>query len=398
MAFEGVFSNIDYGLPVRARQADADRLQRSIGQGMAQYNAQQDRELKRRQLEQEASEVDVEQLAQEGYMAIAAGGQPTLIQAQAMDVSFAMMRPQARLDQTGLPVISQPIDPRTRLGGLVEQPPAPRYDLPIGTKGIVPDQRKTIDGAQVMPMDQAQINAALSGGGVFPPSQPPPPISPAVSPEEFATAQAARDVAITGRGAETPLAIKEELGAKGGLQEYLGKKKIDSVFAGVKLGEKSLAQQKKYEDSLKIMLEGYRGLIEEGAAIQTLSKDSDWGDVFKNLSAAAASTGVGQGIAGASGTRAQAARESMNRTLPLMFGSLRTLLGLTGKELDTPKEKAFYMKALPSAGVSIGSNLDNIEELSNRFGNSETASTVQAVRDLLNGDGTSKGVWSIKRK
>ena len=77
----------------------------------------------------------------------------------------------------------------------------------------------------------------------------------------------------------------------------------------------------------------------------------------------------------------------MKRTLPLMFGSLRTLLGMTGKELDTPKEKEFYMNALPSAGTSIGSNLDNIEELSNRFGNSETALMVQSVRDLLNGEG-----------
>jgi hypothetical protein len=193
---------------------------------------------------------------------------------------------------------------------------------------------------------------------------------------------------------------KADVGVRGHLAKYMGEKEINSVFAGEKLGQESLAQQGAYEDSLKIMLQGYEDLIKSGGAVQTLSKDSDWGDVLKNITAATASSGIGQKVAGMAGTESQAAREKMNRTLPLMFGNLRKLLGMTGKELDTHKEKEFYMNSLPSAGTSIGSNLDNIEELSNRFGNSETASRVQAVRDLLSEDGKpgTTGEWSIKRK
>lgn len=402
MAFENLFSGIDFQAGNRMALAQQQQMQQAIGQGMAQYNAQQDREMKQRQMEQEAGKLDLGQAAQEALFK-QSQGIPLTQQETAAINAFSTLK--------GAPMryVPDPLNPGSlraipgqtlaQRSGLVEQQPqVPQmYGLPPGAQGIAPDPRTTIDGAQVMPINQAQMNAALSGGGQSP--LPPPPISPSlVTADQFAAAKLPPSPRYEGSLAQDIEAGEADVGVKEHLIKYRGEKEINSVFEGQKLGQKSLAQQNKYEDSLKIMLDGYKNLITEGAAVQTLSKDSDWGDVLQNISAAVSSTGVGQKIAGAAGTRAQAARESMNRVLPLMFGSLRGLLGMTGKELDTPKEKEFYMKALPSAGVSIGSNLDNIEELSNRFGNSETAAMVQEVRDLLSKEPKATGEWSIKRK
>lgn len=51
MAFENVFGNVNYGQIAAAKQANADRFQQAIGQGIAAYELGQERDLKRRQLE-----------------------------------------------------------------------------------------------------------------------------------------------------------------------------------------------------------------------------------------------------------------------------------------------------------------------------------------------------------
>lgn len=47
MAFENVFGNVDYGAIPRARQMEADRLNRAVGQGIAAGQQAQSRELKK---------------------------------------------------------------------------------------------------------------------------------------------------------------------------------------------------------------------------------------------------------------------------------------------------------------------------------------------------------------
>lgn len=54
MAFEGVFSNIDFQAPNRAATQQQNLLMQAIGQGMANYNRSQDRELQSRQLDMTA--------------------------------------------------------------------------------------------------------------------------------------------------------------------------------------------------------------------------------------------------------------------------------------------------------------------------------------------------------
>ena len=56
MAFENAFGGINYGMIPRARQAEANRFQQALGQGMAAYNAKQDRELKERQMQLRAEQ------------------------------------------------------------------------------------------------------------------------------------------------------------------------------------------------------------------------------------------------------------------------------------------------------------------------------------------------------
>lgn len=146
MAFENVFRGIDFGAPYRARQNEENLLMQAIGQGMAAYERGEDRKLRERQLdikENQKDAFDLKQTAIEGYMAISRGQEPTPIQSQAMDVSAAMMRPTSYVNQMGVPVVQQPVDPRAALNS------------PMGSQAI-PDMPVSVPPVSMAQLEQQQ--------------------------------------------------------------------------------------------------------------------------------------------------------------------------------------------------------------------------------------------------
>lgn len=70
MAFENVFGNVDFGIIPRARQMEANRFQEALGQGIAAYNAGQDRKQKERLMEMKAQNGEGFKLQKAAEMAL----------------------------------------------------------------------------------------------------------------------------------------------------------------------------------------------------------------------------------------------------------------------------------------------------------------------------------------
>lgn len=101
------YENINWFAPAQARQQEAARFQEMIGQGIARAERAQDRELKRRQLEQKAAS-DYKQVAMDELNRIALGGQPTERGQAAISVMQQTSAPQVYPDPVTGQMITRP--------------------------------------------------------------------------------------------------------------------------------------------------------------------------------------------------------------------------------------------------------------------------------------------------
>lgn len=76
----------------------------------------------------------------------------------------------------------------------------------------------------------------------------------------------------------------------------------------------------------------------------------------------------GQDIARAFATKNQRLRDQIGQKVPLMFMQLRKSGNLTGKELDSLREREFYLNALFKRGASISTVMEALENVSQEFG------------------------------
>jgi len=231
MGFANVFGNIDYGMLPRAQIAQQNQLMQAIGQGIGTYERRQDREMKRKQMEQKAQELDLSQAAQEALYKMAQNIPLTPQEEAAIQAYSTFKPPQTFIDPLTQNQVTRP--------SLAESAGLPPFAQALG---IPPAQQ-----GGLTPPSFASI-PPVSEGELFGPSLPAPgrpePMPPSgfVAPErlgvrgEIMEAEFGRDVAkerATG-----------EIGAEIGLDVYQGKKEIDDVFEGQKLNKASLAKQK----------------------------------------------------------------------------------------------------------------------------------------------------------
>lgn len=388
MAFENVFGNVDFGQISRARQNEANQLQQAIGLGMAQGQAAQDRDLKLRQLEMDAAEdaVNFKKLGPQAIMK-KLQGLPTTPQEDAAAALYdAINTGAAQFDALGRPIGTRG-SPMDALGmqqgmGIPQQPQAglppqtgfggiPPVNLGADISGLPPSpEGARLDVGMIEPIDTAQL-----GSGNVPYNAPQDVVSTDVNPVDY-----------KGPFEESVPAITGEIGGNIELQVFEGKKNISSIYEDEKLNKASVKKQKSYENLLGDLLKGYEGLIEAGGAVKTLSDDSNISDIAKNIAASAGASRAGQAIGGALGTKAQGSRDEINRTIPMMFGDLRMLMGMTGKELDTQRERDFYLNALSDPSTNMETNLNIIEGLSDRFGDGKTSAKIDDLRKMLRKD------------
>jgi len=172
MSFKNTFGGIDFQVGNRAQQGQMDRFSQAVGQGIAQYNKAQDRELQREALGQKqraaeaAAAQDYEQVAMNELNRIAMGGAPTpdgqaavkVMQQTAQDRMYTDIAGNVRTNKSPWKNIGTGEDQSTNIGGDTGQAPS-----------------TLLQGINVPPVTQTQLQQGAPQGSATPFPQPPSP-------------------------------------------------------------------------------------------------------------------------------------------------------------------------------------------------------------------------------
>lgn len=175
MAFENVFGNVDFRLPVQAAQQQQATFLDAIGKGVAAYERGQERDLRRRQLEAKQGEFDLNNAAVNAAMKLELGQELTPQERAALDVKAKTSSPRVYTDQLGNQVV-QPSGWANFAGmtggtSFVEdrRSNTPNYAGAAGQRlgdtgygqGTNPAMSMPYDEIQPLPMNQADVEQAL---------------------------------------------------------------------------------------------------------------------------------------------------------------------------------------------------------------------------------------------
>lgn len=181
------------------------------------------------------------------------------------------------------------------------------------------------------------------------------------------------------------LEAEKDIDVRGNVEE----KRLISELERQKEDQETKTKRKEYEGLLEDLLSSYEKLDKMGARVKTVEGGvlRDPYQAAKNVGSTIAAsesfdplgiTPGGQDIGRALGTEAQAERDKIMKTVPIMFGDLRKIIGLTGKELDNPRERDFYLKALTDLNTDIGTTRHILKRLSERYGTGEVSKKLSA--------------------
>ena len=104
----------------------------------------------------------------------------------------------------------------------------------------------------------------------------------------------------------------------------------------------------------------YTVLDKEGGIVSTNNR------IGTNIAARLGSTGLGQTLAGAVGTDAQSARDSIAMTRPLLLQAIMKATGMSAKQMDSNAELKLYLATATDPTLGLEANmqaLDRIEQL-----------------------------------
>lgn len=258
------FENINWGMPVQAKMNEAANFQSMIGQAIASYQANQERDIKRRQLEMEG--VNVEKVAENALLKQNMGMPLTPKEQAAIQTMGQIGRPQIYMDSYGQQVV-QP-SPWASLGlsqGQLQ---------PIGAMRPSQAQGDAIYG-EIPPVD---LNAPIQSNGKTPLGPPLnqnmilgmetlPPVAPKMPANEMPNLKVDGPLAGTPRGAlmeaEALLKLKGEK-AKANVDVEKQKKlsaipelKIKEGYAPSDTEKKEMVKIKAAYDQLVPMFETY---------------------------------------------------------------------------------------------------------------------------------------------
>ncbi len=124
----------------------------------------------------------------------------------------------------------------------------------------------------------------------------------------------------------------------------------------------AIGAKKNVSTILNDMSLAYEQLKEGGA---TISPDQD---AMDNLTARAATSGIGQLIGGAVGTKNQSVIDELSNMRPILMQQIAQATGMSSKQMDSNKELQFYLQAATDPTKGLPANLAAIKRLDKMFG------------------------------
>jgi len=190
-----------------------------------------------------------------------------------------------------------------------------------------------------------------------------------------------------GDGKVTPLPIPADV-------DLAAKKELETTKADVIGGGKITPKAKKADAQKRVsgvlndLKAHYEELDKLGGIIDTEES------TLSNIGARIGSSGLGQAVGRATGTKEQEIRDMINNSRPLLINFIRQASEMGARGLDSQKELEFYLQAATDPQRSIQANLNAIKVLEKAYG-----ATSETVEGKVNekGSGGFK-IKSIKRK
>ena len=109
-----------------------------------------------------------------------------------------------------------------------------------------------------------------------------------------------------------------------------------------------------------------------------------------NVGAWLGTTGIGQTIGGAVGTKAQSARDSIEQTRPLLMQAIMKATGMSAKQMDSNAELKMYLATATDPTKSLEANREALARLESMFG-------MGAGSLGSGGSGGAVGGWGAKK-
>lgn len=146
-------------------------------------------------------------------------------------------------------------------------------------------------------------------------------------------------------------------------------KKVEGMgkpSAGVEKEQEKEATKKEGQKTVNTVLgtlySQYQGLAEKGGITDTSKSLSE------NIAARTASTGAGQYVSGFTGSEAQALRDTIMQTRPLLLNAIKNATGMSAQQLNSNVELQTYLKTATDPGLSIQANVNAMNNISELFG------------------------------
>ena len=106
----------------------------------------------------------------------------------------------------------------------------------------------------------------------------------------------------------------------------------------------------------------YNILNEEGGIV------SDQNKAIPNIAARLGSTGLGQTLSGAVGTKAQSARDSIAMARPLLLQSIMKATGMSAKQMDSNAELKMYLATATDPTLGLEANMEALDRIESLYG------------------------------
>lgn len=110
-------------------------------------------------------------------------------------------------------------------------------------------------------------------------------------------------------------------------------------------------------------LKGYYDSLKEGGGIVSQEQSG-----FGNLASRVQSTGAGQALGGALGTKNQEARQKIEQTRPLLLNLIKNATGMSAQQMNSNAEMQLYLRAATDPTLSYEANLEALDNLDKLFG------------------------------
>ena len=140
------------------------------------------------------------------------------------------------------------------------------------------------------------------------------------------------------------------------LRRDLAQNKIDAAEATKTKGSEQLDMQ------VSSLRDKYRQL-QEGGGIVDINKP--W---TENIQARLGSTGIGQSVSGAVGSKNQSIRNSIAQQRPLLLQAIKNATGMSAKQMDSNAELQMYLRSATDPTLDIQANMDALDNLQRLFG------------------------------